>query len=205
MFTEEVKEYLKECFGQLHGKLDQIQDDHMKKCSVVLQQMQQQVNEILMGRTKPNKNLYRIICHTNPFSQSVSGKDPYTIETDQELHPGDVIRNYDDYNNTSAVVIKRREYDASTHVFYLYCEACETFNDYIYTDGYKNAVHNWVAKNKSKFLEGVRPDGQDIRNMMEVLTKHRTCMNWQHVWDRTEEILSSLLGYSIPPKQMVSF
>lgn len=205
MLKEEVKEYIKECFDQLHVKLDQIQDDHLKKCIVVQQQIQQQVNEILMGRTKANKNLYRIICDGNLFSVSEYGKDPYTIETDQELHPGDVIRNYDDYNNTSAIVIKRREYDASTHVFYLFCEACETFNDYIYTEGYKNDVRNWVAKNRSKFLEGVRPDGQDIRNMMEVLTKHKTCMNWQKIWDRTEEILSPLLGYYIPPKQMVSF
>lgn len=181
--------------------IDKLHNENMK----LLREFDQKITDIIMGRTKTNKNLYRIICAGNPFSVSVYGNDPYTIETDQELHPGDVIRNYDDYNNTSAVVIKRREYDASTHVFYLFCEACETFNDYIYTDDYKNAVHEWVTKNKSKFLEGVRPDGQDIRNMMEVLTKHRTSMNWQKVWDRTEEILSPLLGYSIPPKQMVSF
>lgn len=181
--------------------ISNLNNENMK----LLRELDQKIYDIIMGRTKTNKNLYRIICDGNPFSQSAGGKDPYTIETDQELHPGDVIRNYDDYNNTSAVVIKRREYDASTHVFYLFCEACETFNDYIYTDGYKNAVRNWVAKNRSKFLEGVRPDGKDIRNMMEILTKHKTCMNWQKIWDRTEEILSTLLGYYIPPKQMVSF
>ena len=181
--------------------ISNLHNENMK----LLRELDQKVYDIIMGRTKANKNLYRIVCDGKPFSVSESGEDPYTIETDQELHPGDVIRNYDDYNNTSAVVIKRREYDASTHVFYLFCETCETFNDYIYTEDYKNAVRNWVAKNRSKFLEGVRPDGQNIRNMMEALTKHRTSMNWSKVWDRTEEILSSLLGYSIPPKQMVSF
>lgn len=181
--------------------IDSLHNENMK----LLREFDQKITDIIMGRTKPNKNLYRIICDGNPFSVSMNGKDPYTLQTDQELHPGDVIRNYDDYNNTSAVVIKRREYDASAHVFYLFCEACETFNDYIYTEDYKNAVHNWVAKNKSKFLDGVRPNGQDVRNMMETLTKHKTSMNWQKVWDRTEEILSELLGYFIPPKQRVSF
>ena len=178
----------------------------IKDQAAAIKELKRNVSLLMQNSCERKKNLYRIVCDTNPFYPTSDGKDPYTFTSDQEIHPGDVIRAYDDHYNMGAVTVVSRVYDANLHTFYLYCEPVEyLFDDYIFTDEYKKDIAEWIKNYKSKFVEGKEPNGSDVLNMIDVLTNHRTSINRQKVWNHTDKILSEMLGYEIKPLVMMPY
>ena len=118
--------------------------------------------------------------------------DPYKFESDFDYRPGDIIRRYDNTYHMMMVIVKQRIF--ANGKIYLVCEKLNPKKEFIFTQGYANECHKYMAEHPEDFVEGKEPEWSPISKMIEELTEHRTTVDYKNICYRTKEIVYTKLG-----------